>query len=208
MRVSLPHLGHAVDFVVSMTFFRSAVFAIFAIQSLLTGMCRWPKKAAVLPGNWGVSSLDDHRRMINERRESISNQPGRISTHRSGATVLATRILHELRPRGGNGADIFQSIGASVKKRRGPISRPSHVSSQHHHVSTHVSTLQAYSVTVSLTFAFLLRVPYVPSMVIVDFPVAADPLTVSVNTLVEVVGFVLNVAVTPVGIPLAVRVTS
>jgi hypothetical protein len=32
MRVSLPHLGHAVDFVVSMTFFRSAVFAIFAIQ--------------------------------------------------------------------------------------------------------------------------------------------------------------------------------
>ena len=117
MRVSLPHLGHAVDFVVSMTFFRSAVFAIFAIQSLLTGMCRWPKKAAVLPGNWGVSSLDDHRRMINERRESISNQPGRISTHRSGATVLATRILHELRPRGGNGADIFQSIGASVKKK-------------------------------------------------------------------------------------------
>jgi hypothetical protein len=27
----LPHLGHAVDLVVSMTFFRSAVFAIFAI---------------------------------------------------------------------------------------------------------------------------------------------------------------------------------
>src|SRR5664279_5566962 len=56
MRVSLPHLGHAVDFVVSMTFFRSAVFAIFAIQFLLTGMCRQPK-GAVLPGNWGVSSL-------------------------------------------------------------------------------------------------------------------------------------------------------
>ncbi len=45
-------------------------------------------------------------------------------------------------------------------------------------------------------------------MVIVDFPVAADPLTVSVNTLVEVVGLVLNVAVTPVGTPLALRVTS
>ena len=59
-----------------------------------------------------------------------------------------------------------------------------------------------------MTFAFLLRVPYVPSMVIVDFPVAADPLTVSVNTLVEVVGLVLNVAVTPVGTPLALRVTS
>jgi hypothetical protein len=39
----LPHLGHAVDFVVSMTFFRSAVFAIFAIQFLLTGMCRRPE---------------------------------------------------------------------------------------------------------------------------------------------------------------------
>jgi len=59
-----------------------------------------------------------------------------------------------------------------------------------------------------LIVVFLLRVPYVPSMVIVDFPVAADPLTVSVNTLVEVVGLVLNVAVTPVGTPLALRVTS
>jgi len=29
--VSLPHLGQAVDLVVSMTFFRSAVFAIFAM---------------------------------------------------------------------------------------------------------------------------------------------------------------------------------
>src|SRR5580658_2450595 len=42
MRVSLPHLGHAVDFVVSMTFLRSAVFAIFGIPLLLTGMCRQP----------------------------------------------------------------------------------------------------------------------------------------------------------------------
>jgi len=31
MRVGLPHLGQSVDFVVSITFLRSAVFAIFAI---------------------------------------------------------------------------------------------------------------------------------------------------------------------------------
>ena len=36
-----------------------------------------------------------------------------------------------------------------------------------------------------------------PVMVIVDLPVAAEPLTVSVNVLVEVVGLVLNDAVTP-----------
>jgi hypothetical protein len=32
----------------------------------------------------------------------------------------------------------------------------------------------------SLTVIFLLRLPYVPVMVIVDFPVAADPLAFSV----------------------------
>jgi hypothetical protein len=35
-RVGLPHLGQSVDFVVSITFLRSAVFAIFAITNLLT----------------------------------------------------------------------------------------------------------------------------------------------------------------------------
>jgi hypothetical protein len=54
----------------------------------------------------------------------------------------------------------------------------------------------------------LIIVPYVPVIVIVDFPAAADPPTVSVKTLEEVVGFVPNVAVTPVGIPVAARVTS
>ena len=39
-------------------------------------------------------------------------------------------------------------------------------------------------------------------------PVAVEPLTVSVSVLVEVVGLVLNDAVTPLGIPLALRVTS
>src|SRR3954462_7988895 len=36
MRVGLPHLGQSVDFVVSISFLRSAVFAIFAITNLLT----------------------------------------------------------------------------------------------------------------------------------------------------------------------------
>src|ERR1019366_8717863 len=52
------------------------------------------------------------------------------------------------------------------------------------------------------------RLPYVPVMVIVDWPVAVEPLTVSVNVLVEVVGLVLNDAVTPLGNPPALRVTS
>jgi hypothetical protein len=50
--------------------------------------------------------------------------------------------------------------------------------------------------------------PNVPVMVIVDFPMAADPLTVSVNVLVEAAGLGLNDAVTPLGSPLALRVTS
>ena len=60
----------------------------------------------------------------------------------------------------------------------------------------------------SLTVVFLLSVPYVPVMVIVDFPVAAESLIANVNTLEEVVGFVPNVAVTPLGSPVAARVTS
>jgi hypothetical protein len=45
-------------------------------------------------------------------------------------------------------------------------------------------------------------------MLIDERPVAVEPLTVSVSVLVEVVGLVLNDAVTPLGIPLALRVTS
>lgn len=51
------------------------------------------------------------------------------------------------------------------------------------------------------------RLPYVPSIVMVDFPAAAESLTASVNTLVEVAGLVPNDAVTPLGSPLALRVT-
>jgi len=45
-------------------------------------------------------------------------------------------------------------------------------------------------------------------MVIVDFPAAAEPLTLSVKVLVDVAGLVLNDAVTPLGSPLALSVTS
>jgi hypothetical protein len=38
--------------------------------------------------------------------------------------------------------------------------------------------------------------------------IAAESLTASVNVLVEVAGLMLNDAVTPLGIPLAFRVTS
>jgi hypothetical protein len=72
-----------------------------------------------------------------------------------------------------------------------------------------VTTGQAYgAVTVSLTVVFLLRLAAVPVIVMVDLPVAAESLTVSVSVLVEVVGLVLNDAVTPVGAPLALSVTS
>ncbi len=46
-----------------------------------------------------------------------------------------------------------------------------------------------------------------PVMVIVDFPVAAEPLAASVSVLVEVAGLGLNDAVTSLGSPLALRVT-
>lgn len=59
-----------------------------------------------------------------------------------------------------------------------------------------------------MTVVFLLRLAAVPVIVMVDLPVAAESLTVSVSVLVEVVGLVLNDAVTPVGAPLALSVTS
>ncbi len=52
MRVALPHFGQSVDFAVSMTFLRSAVFAIFAI-------CKSPFGAARLRLLWrGMGNLD------------------------------------------------------------------------------------------------------------------------------------------------------
>jgi hypothetical protein len=61
--------------------------------------------------------------------------------------------------------------------------------------------------TVSATLVVALRLPEVPLMVTVAVPVLAVLLAVSVSTLLPVVGFVPNAAVTPLGNPDAARVT-
>lgn len=53
-----------------------------------------------------------------------------------------------------------------------------------------------------------LRLPDVPCTVIVNVPVLAELLAVSVRVLVDVAGFVLNAAVTPLPMPVAVSVTA
>lgn len=65
----------------------------------------------------------------------------------------------------------------------------------------------AAAVTVSASVVVAVRLPEVPVMVTVDVPVVAVALAVSVNTLVPVVGFVPNAAVTPLGKPDAASVT-
>jgi len=59
----------------------------------------------------------------------------------------------------------------------------------------------------SITVVLRVKLPNVPVMVIVDFPTAAESLTSRFNVLVEVDGSALNDAVTPLGTPLALRVT-
>ncbi len=61
--------------------------------------------------------------------------------------------------------------------------------------------------TVRLSVVAAVRVPDAPLIVTAKVPVAAVALAVSVKVLVEVVGFGLNDAVTPVGKPVAVNVT-
>jgi hypothetical protein len=61
--------------------------------------------------------------------------------------------------------------------------------------------------TVSATVVVAVRLPEVPVIVTVAEPVVAVELAVRVSTLVPVVGFVPNVAVTPLGKPDAARVT-
>ena len=62
-------------------------------------------------------------------------------------------------------------------------------------------------VTVRLTVVVCFKLPDVPVMVTVEVPTAAVALAVRVSWLVEVVGFVPNAAVTPLGNPEALRVT-
>ena len=61
--------------------------------------------------------------------------------------------------------------------------------------------------TVSETVVVAVKLPDVPVMVTVAVPVVAVLLEVRVSVLVEVVGFVLNAAVTPLGRPDAANVT-
>ena len=61
--------------------------------------------------------------------------------------------------------------------------------------------------TVSETVVVAVRLPDVPVIVTVAVPVVAVALAVRVSVLVEVVGFGLNAAVTPLGRPEAARVT-
>src|ERR1035441_6014683 len=63
------------------------------------------------------------------------------------------------------------------------------------------------AVTLRLNVVVGVRVPEVPVMVTVDVPVVAVALAVRVKVLVEVVGFGLNPAVTPLGRPEALKVT-
>ena len=61
--------------------------------------------------------------------------------------------------------------------------------------------------TVRLNVVVFVKLPDMPVMVTGTVPVAAVALAVSVNVLVEVVGFGLNPAVTPLGRPEALKVT-
>jgi hypothetical protein len=65
----------------------------------------------------------------------------------------------------------------------------------------------AVEFTVSASVVVAIKLPEVPVIVTVADPVVAVLLAVSVSTLVPVVGFVPNAAVTPVGRPDAARVT-
>jgi hypothetical protein len=65
----------------------------------------------------------------------------------------------------------------------------------------------AGALTVSVTEVVWVSDPDVPVMVMVEVPVAAVELAVSVSTLLEVAGFVPNPAVTPAGRPEADKVT-
>lgn len=63
------------------------------------------------------------------------------------------------------------------------------------------------ALTESVRVVDAVTAPEVPAIVTVNAPVVAVLVAVSVSTLLEVVGFVPNAAVTPIGRPDAVRVT-
>ncbi len=70
-----------------------------------------------------------------------------------------------------------------------------------------VTVKLGFAVTVRAIVVGAVRLPDVPVMVTVELPTVAVLLAVKVITLVEVAGLVLRVAVTPLGRPLAAKVT-
>jgi hypothetical protein len=89
----------------------------------------------------------------------------------------------------------------------GPFVVPTSTAPQVSEVGASVTTGPPPAVTVSCSVVVAVRLPDVPVMVTVDVPVAAVELAVRVKVLVEVVGFGLNPAVTPLGRPEALKVT-
>ena len=120
-----------------------------------------------------------------------------------GGKKSRLRLQANLRDTGGNESSSNSHPGYNGKtpeatghgrilynlRYRRPISRP--------FFSWYLSIQAHGAVTVSLTVVFLLRLPAVPVMVIVDFPLAAASPTFTVNVLVEVAGFGLKAAATP-----------
>src|SRR5882762_3327813 len=83
MRVGLPHLGQLVDLVVSISFLRSAVFAIFAMMIVLRS-ARVCTRGAEIEDDCGISQLLEftlkrrkcRRSGLVGDRKALANMPG------------------------------------------------------------------------------------------------------------------------------------
>lgn len=89
----------------------------------------------------------------------------------------------------------------------GPLVAPTWIFENTKEVGVKVMVPPPLAVTVRLTDVVCVKLPDTPVIVTVDVPVAAVELAVNVNVLFVVVGFGLNPAVTPLGRPVALRVT-
>lgn len=95
--------------------------------------------------------------------------------------------------------DIFTDLPAEVF----PVFVAANVSD----VGERLTTGPLPAATVSWIVVVFVRAPDVPLTVTVDVPLVADPLAVNVSVLVELVGFGENPAVTPLGRPVALKLT-
>lgn len=88
-----------------------------------------------------------------------------------------------------------------------PLVAPTWIFENIKEVGVKVMVPPPLAVTVRLTEVVCVKLPDTPVMVTVDVPVVAVALAVNVSVLDEVVGFGLNAAVTPLGNPVALKVT-